>query len=729
MSGGSGGGPGTGTLDAVPYWATTSTLGSTALKFDGTAFSTQMPFDYASISAFGAAIAGVGSGGTDGATVLTVVGGTLAAGGTASTFNATITGGVLDTTVPLTVASAGGPYTVVPSDPVAVTSSDAGPLTGATVNFGSSGWNYAPSVAGSDPTSGFGLRASGLPQLVDGPDGIQFFADNFAGMYRSAGLELSSPINSPVLAITVAEGFSGNGNLSIEATGGNNGGLYFLASEGVRGALLATRNNDVLGALNFQGWNHITNFANSVLIYSSATEDFIDNSHLGAMLHVASASSGNNAVTDRLVIDGNGNTNVENGNLLLNGSSSGAVALAVPAAAGTNTITLPSGTTDFSATGGTSEVVQQTSAGGAFTVGRLACADLSDSAGGCSTAGGTTVLNTSSLIETLPNASSGGTAANKLVIYTTGAQVKTAAVTDTSDIIGICVSGVAGTSCGTTGNASIAIAGQASCVFDGATTAGDFVVASTSVAGDCSDAGATVPVTVAVLGQVLSTNGGGGTYSVDISPIGAMSALNSKAKPGGSNTQVQFNNSGAFGGDANMTKVAGALTLGVSGVAGSVAMGNATSGTVTLQPVTGALGSVTASLPANTGTLAELNLAQTWSAAQTFGQVNGTSRVVTAGSTDTLLGTDCGKQVYYNNAAYTVTIPASIVPASGTVCRIDIITATANKVSVNGTAVSAATLISADSYTGTQAIAGSGISLSLTTIGAATDAFLFGHGS
>lgn len=55
--------------------------------------------------------------------------------------------------------------------------------------------------------------------------------------------------------------------------------------------------------------------------------------------------------------------------------------------------------------------------------------------------------------------------------------------------------------------------------------------------------------------------------------------------------------------DANASLVAGALTLGASGTAGSVKMGNATSGTVTLQPVTGALGSVTVSLPAATDTL------------------------------------------------------------------------------------------------------------------------------
>jgi hypothetical protein len=70
--------------------------------------------------------------------------------------------------------------------------------------------------------------------------------------------------------------------------------------------------------------------------------------------------------------------------------------------------------------------------------------------------------------------------------------------------------------------------------------------------------------------------------------------------------------------DANATVTAGALSLGASGTVGTVALGNATSGTVTLGTVAGALGAVTASLPANTGTIAETNLAQTFSAAQTY---------------------------------------------------------------------------------------------------------------
>lgn len=58
------------------------------------------------------------------------------------------------------------------------------------------------------------------------------------------------------------------------------------------------------------------------------------------------------------------------------GSSSGAVNLRVPAAAGSNTLTLPAGTTDFSSTGGSTQFVKQNSAGGAFTVSSIGGADL-----------------------------------------------------------------------------------------------------------------------------------------------------------------------------------------------------------------------------------------------------------------------------------------------------------------------------------------------------------------
>jgi hypothetical protein len=104
----------------------------------------------------------------------------------------------------------------------------------------------------------------------------------------------------------------------------------------------------------------------------------------------------------------------------------------------------------------------------------------------------------------------------------------------------------------------------------------------------------------------------------------------------------------------------------------------------------------------------------------------GLSRNMTTGATDTLLSTDCNKTVYYDNAAYNVTVPSSIVPPSGNTCEIDIITLTANKVTLSGSGL---TIVSADGYTGTQAVAGSGIALLLSTVNGSSSAVIFGHGS
>ncbi len=98
----------------------------------------------------------------------------------------------------------------------------------------------------------------------------------------------------------------------------------------------------------------------------------------------------------------------EAGQVKLFGGTSGSTTFKAAAVAGTTTITFPGGTTDFSATGGTNQVIKQASAGAAFTVGTLACANLSDGATGCSTATGTSgatipllnVANTWSALQT-----------------------------------------------------------------------------------------------------------------------------------------------------------------------------------------------------------------------------------------------------------------------------------------------------------------------------------------
>lgn len=71
----------------------------------------------------------------------------------------------------------------------------------------------------------------------------------------------------------------------------------------------------------------------------------------------------------------------------------------------------------------------------------------------------------------------------------------------------------------------------------------------------------------------------------------------------GSATSVDCNVAPAAGQVLNNATFTATPTLGASGTLGSITMGNATSGTVTLRPVTGALGSVTVSVPAATDTL------------------------------------------------------------------------------------------------------------------------------
>lgn len=105
-----------------------------------------------------------------------------------------------------------------------------------------------------------------------------------------------------------------------------------------------------------------------------------------------------------------------------------------------------------------------------------------------------------------------GTTVN-LLAKLTGAPstVTSAVIADTGGVIGICASG-----CGASGTAFITTVGQASCVFDGATTAGDYVQISPSINGNCRDAGSTFPNTGQVLGRVLSTNGASGTYNITL---------------------------------------------------------------------------------------------------------------------------------------------------------------------------------------------------------------------
>jgi hypothetical protein len=133
------------------------------------------------------------------------------------------------------------------------------------------------------------------------------------------------------------------------------------------------------------------------------------------------------------------------------------------------------------------------------------------------------------------NASSTGTTTSTLTKLT-GAP-STAIISssgDTGGAIGICTA-----ACGTTGTATITIAGTVNCVFDGSTTAGDYVQISASTNGDCTDTGAsTYPSSNQVIGRVLSTNVGAGTYGIDLFP--SEIKANSGGGGGGSTTRGTY---------------------------------------------------------------------------------------------------------------------------------------------------------------------------------------------
>jgi hypothetical protein len=126
-------------------------------------------------------------------------------------------------------------------------------------------------------------------------------------------------------------------------------------------------------------------------------------------------------------------------------------------------------------------------------------------------------LNGTELTQIFPNAASTGTTVNKLAKLTGVGTVVIASAGDKSGVIGICTgnTGTGASACGTSGSSEIAIQGTFSCVFDGSTTADDYVGISASVAGDCTDLGATFPAGQQVLGRVLVT-AAAGTRSMTI---------------------------------------------------------------------------------------------------------------------------------------------------------------------------------------------------------------------
>lgn len=128
------------------------------------------------------------------------------------------------------------------------------------------------------------------------------------------------------------------------------------------------------------------------------------------------------------------------------------------------------------------------------------------------------------------------TVLNKLASRTGAPSTWTLAAVSATNAAGVC-----NANCGNSGTPEIVELGPASCVFDGATTAGHYVGPSTGTAGDCTDLGATYPATGEVIGIVDSTNGSAGTYVVDFNPPDLTlpgAAGGGKLKGSGTNTDL-----------------------------------------------------------------------------------------------------------------------------------------------------------------------------------------------
>jgi len=116
-------------------------------------------------------------------------------------------------------------------------------------------------------------------------------------------------------------------------------------------------------------------------------------------------------------------------------------------------------------------------------------------------------VRSNAVYKTLTNSAT-GTTLNLLVQKDSSANAVTAS-TSSAVVIGIADDGA-----GVTGPVDIAVLGFHSCVFDNQTAVNDYVIPSTTVAGQCSDAGATKPSNAQIIGTVATINSGASTTAI-----------------------------------------------------------------------------------------------------------------------------------------------------------------------------------------------------------------------
>jgi len=169
-----------------------------------------------------------------------------------------------------------------------------------------------------------------------------------------------------------------------------------------------------------------------------------------------------------------------------------------------------------------------------------------------------------------------------LTVSNTGLQGDTNITLDTNGSLGV---GTASATAITIGQAALNVSIPGSLTVSSATT----TVNNLHVTGSCLGCGLFSGITAinglsnATTSLVAGSNITIATSSPNVITISASGGSGSTT-PGGSNTQLQFNSSGAFGASANLTWLSPALTIGQSGTTtGQLKLAGGTSGAVTVQ--------------------------------------------------------------------------------------------------------------------------------------------------
>lgn len=253
-------------------------------------------------------------------------------------------------------------------------------VAGATISFGTN--TSAPGIRVSS-TSGLPLCINNVSVDTNQGNGVQF-----DGPYGRIG-------NSRIFSN--GQGAVAGNVYGVKATIGNT----FLSDNLIAEAVGAVQ---IIGGLNSVTGNTISNvnvttpaieFIAGASPFNSIMEgNILSNAAGGGLAIRTAAATTYNAPFTNFIVQGsftfNGTvTNTMYGSALqLYGSTSGTTSIQAAAVAGAGVLRFPAGSTDFSATGGASQVVKQSSAGAALTVGTQACADISNAGTTCPTSPG-----------------------------------------------------------------------------------------------------------------------------------------------------------------------------------------------------------------------------------------------------------------------------------------------------------------------------------------------------